>query len=181
MLGPPHGKTPACNRALTADGTFDLLLPDGAYYVYATRGPFATLDRAEIALAPGDDVTLPFVVQDLPDILPPGVVSGDFHVHGAGSYDSSIPDVDRVLTFLASGVDVIVATDHDAVTSYEGALAQLSVSPRALAVIPGVEQTPNILWFDVPGQDFPKTLGHFNFWPLVRTRPRPATAPPGTS
>ena len=83
-----------------------------------------------------------------------------------------------MLTFLASGVDVIVATDHDAVTSYEGALAQLSVSPRALAVIPGVEQTPNILWFDVPGQDFPKTLGHFNFWPLVPDETAPRNGAP---
>ena len=45
MLGPPHGGSPACNRAVTSDGQFDLLIPPGHYYVYATRGPFATLDR----------------------------------------------------------------------------------------------------------------------------------------
>jgi hypothetical protein len=142
-----------------------LLVPPGSYFVYATRGPFATLDRAEITLESGDDVTLPFVVQDLPGILS-GFVSGDFHVHGAASYDSSIPDQDRVVSFLASGVDVVVATDHDVVTSYANTLSLLN-NPHSLVVIPGVEQTPNILWFDVPGQDFPKTLGHFNFWPLA--------------
>ena len=45
MLGPPHGASPACNRALTTDGKFDLLLPPGQYYVYATRGPVRDLDR----------------------------------------------------------------------------------------------------------------------------------------
>jgi len=35
-----------------------------------------------------------------------------------------------------------------------------------LTVISGTEQTPNIPWFVVPGEDLPKTLGHFNFWPL---------------
>ena len=98
--------------------------------------------------------------------MPTGAVSGDFHVHGAASFDSSIPDQDRVVSFLAAGVDVVVATDHDVVTTYDETLTALSATGK-LIVIPGVEQTPNILWFAVPGEDFPKTLGHFNFWPLV--------------
>jgi hypothetical protein len=165
MLGPPHGGSPACNRALTVDGKFDLLVPPGRYYVYATRGPFSTLDRVEISVAPGDEVSASLLVQPLPDLLPDGVLSGDFHVHGSGSYDSQIPDQDRVVSFLASGVDVIVATDHDVVSTYADTLSSLGASDQ-LVVIPGVEQTPNILWFTVPGETFPKTVGHFNFWPL---------------
>ena len=53
MLGPPDGGSPACNRALTTNGSFNLALPPGQYYVYATRGPFSSLDRAEVDLAPG--------------------------------------------------------------------------------------------------------------------------------
>jgi len=53
MLGPPHGGSPACNRALTSDGRFDLLVPAGRYYVYATRGPFASLDRRDVTLGAG--------------------------------------------------------------------------------------------------------------------------------
>jgi hypothetical protein len=165
MLGPPHGGSPACNRALTTDGHFDLLVPPGRYYAFATRGPFASLDRREIALTAGETTIISMLTQALPELLPPGTLSGDFHVHGAGSYDSSIPDQDRVVSFLASGVDVIVATDHDVVSTYQETLDALDVSGR-LVVIPGVEQTPNILWFEVPGERFPKTIGHFNFWPL---------------
>ena len=56
-------------------GSFDLLIPPGHYYVYATRGPFATIDRAEIARRPGrrDGRCRPLVVQSLPMLLPAGV------------------------------------------------------------------------------------------------------------
>jgi hypothetical protein len=177
MLGPPHGGSPACNRALTTDGHFDLRVPPGRYYVYATTGPFATLDRRDLTLAAGDDVTISLATQPLPDLVPTGTLSGDFHVHGGASYDSAIPDQDRVVSFLASGVDVIVATDHDVVSSYADTLETLKVG-NGLIVIPGVEETPNILWFDVPGEDFPKTIGHFNFWPLAKDASLPRNGAP---
>ncbi len=176
MLGPPHGASPACNRALILDGASDLLVPAGHYYAYVTRGPFATLDRHEITLAPGDDVQLDFTV-DLEPILPPGVLSGDFHVHGAGSFDSSLPDADRVATFLAAGVDVIAATDHDVVSDYATAVGALGVAAQ-LVIMPGVELTPNILYFRVPGETFPKTVGHFNFWPLRHDTFQPRNGAP---
>jgi hypothetical protein len=174
MLGPPHGAAPACNRALTGEnGQVDLLVPPGRYYVYATRGPFATLDRALVDLAAGAEVSLALVTSPL-KLFPPGTLSGDFHVHGAGSYDSAIPDQDRVISFLAAGLDVIVATDHDVVTTYADTVAMVGGN---LTVIPGVEQTPNIPWFAVPGERFPKTLGHFNFWPLAGSGGRRISAP----
>ncbi|HVV17138.1 MAG TPA: CehA/McbA family metallohydrolase [Polyangia bacterium] len=167
MLGPPDGGSPACNRALTFNGRFDLLLPPGKFFVYGTRGPFATLDRAEVDLAPGQSVQVTLLVGSLASaLLPDGVISGDFHVHGGASYDSSIPDLERVTSFLATGVDMIVATDHNVVTTYEATLKTLGAT-HTLAVISGVEQTPNIPWFYVPGHEFPRTLGHFNFWPLT--------------
>jgi hypothetical protein len=171
MLGPPDGGSPACNRALTFNGRFDLLLPPGKFFVYGTRGPFATLDRAEVDLAPGQSVAVTLLVESLAAaLLPEGVISGDFHVHGGASYDSSIPDLERVTSFLATGVDMIVATDHNVVTTY-GATLQTLGATHTLAVIPGVEQTPNIPWFYVPGHEFPRTLGHFNFWPLTPDLP----------
>jgi hypothetical protein len=176
MLGPPHGASPACNRALSRDGRFDLLVPPGQYLVYGTRGPFATIDRTPITVAPGDEVRAALVVQSLP-ILPGGVISGDFHVHGAASYDSSFPDQDRVVSFLAAGVDVIVASDHDVITTYEKTLTDLSLNGR-IKIIPGVEQTPNIPWFAVPGEDFPQTLGHMNFWPLQADSMLPGNGAP---
>jgi len=176
MLGPPHGGSPACNRAVTATGNFSFAIPPGHYFVYATRGPFATLDRAEITVGPGDTATLAMVVQSLP-LLPPGALSGDFHVHGAASFDSSIPDQERVVSFVASGVDVVVATDHDVVTTYQDMLEPLG-APERFTVLSGTELTPNIPWFAVPGNDLPTTVGHFNFWPLDPDRSRPRNGAP---
>jgi len=167
MLGPPHGASPACNRALTTNGKFDLLIPAGQYNVYATRGPFATLDRAQIIVTAGMEAPPITLVSQSLALLPAGVFSGDFHVHGAASFDSSIPDQDRVISFLSAGVDLVVATDHNVVTTYADTLAALGAADR-LTVVPGTEQTPNIPWFAVPGEDLPKTLGHFNFWPLAQ-------------
>jgi hypothetical protein len=177
MLGAPHGGSPACNRALATDGRFDLLVPAGRYYVYATRGPFASLDRREVDLGAGGQAAISLLSETLPDLVPAGMLSGDFHVHGGASYDSSIPDQDRVVSLLATGLDVIVASDHDVVTDYADTLAALGVTDQ-LVVIPGVEQTPNILWFDVPGQTFPKTVGHFNFWPVARDEQKPRNGSP---
>ena len=166
MLGPPDGGSPACNRALTVNGSFDLAVPPGHYYVYATRGPFSSIDRTDVQLAPGMSLPVTLQVESLPQLIPSGVVSGDFHVHGGASFDTSIPDLDRVISFLATGVDVVIATDHNVVTNYASTLAGLGAT-NSIVVIPGVEQTPNILWYYVPGDKFPRTLGHFNFWPLV--------------
>src|SRR5579871_1408738 len=183
MLGPPDGASPACNRALTMNmnGRFQVSLPPGHYYVYGTRGPFSSLDRAEVVLQPGASVAVTLLVQSLAaKILPADislgpdptkdpyihVVSGDFHVHGGASFDSAIPDYDRVVSFLATGVDVIIATDHNVVSNYKSTLGAMGLN-GAIEVISGVEQTPNILWYYVPGDTFPKTLGHFNFWPLI--------------
>ena len=156
-------------------------LPPGHYYVYATRGPVRQhRPRRGRPRRRGRRLPITLQVESLASqLLPAGVVSGDFHVHGGASFDSAIPDLDRVVSFLATGVDVIIATDHNVVTSYASTLATLGAT-NSIVVIPGVEQTPNILWYYVPGDTFPKTLGHFNFWPLgPRLSPDPQRRPLG--
>lgn len=164
-LGPPHGASPACNRALVGpDGKLSLLVPPGSFHAYATRGPFWTLGHAQITVGEGSESALTFELSEL-GLQPAGALSADFHVHGAPSFDSSLPERDRALSFVAAGVDVIAATDHDVVTSYSGALTALGISDR-VRVLPGVETTGQILFLRPPGSDLPKVIGHYNFWPL---------------
>jgi hypothetical protein len=96
---------------------------------------------------------------------PVGAVSADLHVHGAASFDSSIPDVDRVLAFSASDLDVIVATDHDVVYDYSETVKQLGLESR-ISTITGVETTGHIPFLRIPNYGFPLVIGHFNMWPL---------------
>jgi hypothetical protein len=175
-LGPPHGGSPACNRVLVT-GTADVSLPAGHYFVYASAGPFWTLARQELTFAPGERVPATFLLADLRGALVPGLLSTDLHVHGRASFDSSIPDATRVLSFVASGVDVIAATDHDAVQDYHQALAE-NLPPDRIAVMAGVETTGLIPFMHIPGDSFPRVIGHFNFWPVTFDASQPRNGAP---
>ena len=165
-LGPAHGGSPACNRALVeSDGRVRLVVPTGTYFVYATQGPFATLSRAEIIVEAGKVLPLKLVVEKLPGLVPDGALSADFHVHGGASFDSSLPDRDRARTFVATGIDVLAATDHDVVTTYGQAIRDLGLADR-VHVMAGAETTGHILFYEPPGAEIPKVVGHYNFWPL---------------
>lgn len=164
-LGPPHGASPACNRVLVEPAGVDVEVPAGHYFVYASAGPAMTVARAEVQLDPGEISSLDLSLEPI-DLTPPGWLGADLHVHGAASFDSGLPDRDRVRSFLAAGVDVIAATDHDYVTDYAATVAALGADDRLL-VMGGLETTPLIPFLDVPGEDLPKVIGHFNFWPLT--------------
>lgn len=176
-LGAPHGASPACNRALVGvDGKASLLVPPGSFHVYATRGPFWTLGHAKVTLSEGAASSLQLELEEL-GLRPSGALSADFHVHGGASFDSTLPDRDRALSFVAAGVEVIAATDHDVVTTYSDALASLGIGDR-VRVLPGVETTGQILFLRPPGSDLPKVIGHYNFWPLRHDRALPRNGAP---
>ncbi len=164
-LGSPHGSSPACNRVLVPRGLTTFSVPPGDYWVYATHGPYFTLARQRAVVESGTIQQLHFMLEPL-DLLPAGSLGADFHVHGGRSFDTHIPDYDRVVSFLASGLHVLAATDHDVVGSYADELARLDALDR-LVVMPGVEMTGLVLFYHREGSVVPRTLGHFNFWPLA--------------
>lgn len=163
LLGAPHGGSPACNRVLTKEPT-TVAVPPGSYDVYAVAGPFSSMAHQSVQLAPGDLQTLQLALSTLP-IQPTSTLSADFHVHGAPSFDSAIPDADRVRAFLAAGIQVIAATEHDLVYDYATALTALGAT-NELVLIPGIETTGHVLFDLVPDTSIPKVIGHWIFWPL---------------
>lgn len=163
-LGSPAGASPACNRVLVRNGQATAEVPLGRYYVYAFHGPFWSLARETVSVMPGAS-TVAFTLTRLAGLKPPGTLSADFHIHGAASFDSSLPDVDRVLSFSASDLDVAVSTDHDVVYDYARVAEQLGLSQRLSTVI-GVETTGHIPFLFIPKSSFPLVIGHYNMWPL---------------
>ena len=162
-LGPPPGASPACNRILVHAGTASAEIPLGNFHFYAFHGPFWTLARQTVNLDTTSR-TLSFALTKLP-LQPAGAVSADLHVHGAASFDSSIPDFDRVLSFAASDLDVIISTDHDVIHDYTEIVAQLGLTAK-MTTVTGTETTGHIPWLKVPGYIYPLVIGHYNFWPL---------------
>jgi hypothetical protein len=175
-LGAPFGGSPACNKVIAEDGSAEFDLPAGVYRVYASRGPFATLAMEEVAIGAGETDSVALATVPL-DLLPPGTLSGDFHVHGTASFDTSFPDRDRVLSFVAAGVDVIAATDHDVISDYAETVDALGVADQVV-VMAGVETTAQIPWLMVPGDLFPHVIGHYNFWPLALLPSAPRNGTP---
>jgi hypothetical protein len=163
LLGSPTGGSPACDRVLVNDPV-TVQVPPGRYAIYATVGLFATIDRAQIEVEAGDRETIALELERLP-IAPAGTLSADFHVHGATSFDSTIPDLDRVQAFLAASIDVVAATDHDAIWTYEDARQELGADERMRVMI-GVETTGHILFDLTPGAELPQVIGHWIAWPL---------------
>jgi hypothetical protein len=171
-LGLPTGRSPSCNRILVNPRGNDVLVPQGKYIAVATGGPERTLAQREITLVAGETNVAIFELKPL-NVRPTGWLSADLHVHGRASFDSGLPDADRVGSFVATGVDVIAATDHDVINDYANAVDSLGVGDK-VAVIGGLETTQVIPWLKLPGEALPKVIGHFNFWPLrpVPSEPR---------
>ncbi len=162
-LGPPPGASPACNRVLVRSGVATAEVPVGRFHFYAFHGPFWSLARETRTVAPGM-TSLSFSLKRLP-LQPVDAVSADMHVHGAASFDSSIPDYDRVLSFAASDLEVIIATDHDVVYDYGRIVRQLGLEGRMSTVV-GVETTGHIPFMRIPNYGFPLVIGHYNMWPI---------------
>jgi hypothetical protein len=134
-----------------ADAPFPLPA-GGTYRIIATRGTEWSIDSVVVTPQAND------IVQDvelrLRRVLPTeGYVSTEWHVHMIGSPDSPVDYHDRVATFVADGVEVWAATEHDYVSDVQPLVEQLGLE-RYTRVIPGLEVTPF-------------TYGHFNAWPIV--------------
>jgi hypothetical protein len=175
-LGPRNGASPACNRVLVDPRGTELEVPAGNYLVVATAGPEHTLAKVEVELVAGEITPIALSLKKF-SLVPVGWVSADLHVHGRASFDSGLPDDDRVRSFAASGVQVIAATDHDVIGDYSATTRGLGLDDR-IAVMGGLEATQLIPWLDVPGHAVPRVIGHFNFFPLTRLPAEPRAGAP---
>lgn len=148
----PQGETvvelpPGRYRVLVSRGMTHSVWPPGGL----TKGDIAFWGQS-VALVGGETVTLNAEIHRVIDLS--GVLSGDFHIHAMASSDSEVSNIKRVMDFLTEGVDVMVSTDHDAITDFAPTIQQLGLQNHIASLIGAEITTPNI--------------GHFNAFPLVR-------------
>jgi hypothetical protein len=164
-LGSTHGGSPGCNRVLLANSSpTQFVVPDGTYYVYAHGGPERTIARQEVTVTEGTTQTVSLQLQRI-EVFPDDSMTADFHVHSGRSFDTQFPERDRILSVLAMDMNLIAATDHDVVTDYQQTVAALQAS-RYVEIQPGVEMTQLVPAQSPPGSTLPRTIGHFNAWPM---------------
>ncbi len=130
-------------------------LPPGRYAVTVSAGPELDAPSRELELHDGDAQTLELDLARSVDST--GWACADLHVHSAPSVDSTVPLEQRVLGALAEGLDLMAATDHDALGDWAEALRTTGYEGR-LVVVPGNEISPGVSDRD--------NKGHFNVYPV---------------
>jgi len=137
----------------------EVALRPGKYKVYATHGFEYSVAEAEVDIGkPGSKANVKLSLERVIDT--PGMMSGDFHVHSAHSMDSAFSHEQRVASFVAEGVDLLIATDHDVLMDYTPVISKLDLSRRLMSIV-GVESTSTQMVSATPF-----TVGHTNVWPL---------------
>jgi hypothetical protein len=149
-LGPAFA-APALNLVISATGQGEVALPPGHYRVLASRGPQYTVEETRVDVAPGESATAALELRRVVDAF--GWRCFDPHQHAAPSADSAVSLADRAASNLAEGLDVMVASDHNAIgVDWSAAIAELHAA-RPLSVILGDEVSL-------------ERFGHFSVIPL---------------
>lgn len=166
-FGPAHVAGPARNQATTADGHAALTLPPGTYRVTASRGPEYTLAQADVTLAPQERRALTLSPRRVVDTW--GYLGCDFHQHTMLGADAPTSLADRVVSNVAEGLDVAVASEHNVVADLSPLVRDMHLGGELVA-LGGDELTT-----DASRHPW----GHANAWPMTAspTLPR-GGAPP---
>ncbi|HXN33666.1 MAG TPA: hypothetical protein VN894_17475, partial [Polyangiaceae bacterium] len=153
---PDWGEDPSDGASLNvihSDRDGERAIPPGRYHIMVTRGFEYTMRESDIVVSEGKTTTVEAQIERAVDTR--GWIAADLHVHAVPSPDAPTLLSDRVRALAAAGVEVAVATDHNAVTDYGPAIRELGLD-RWVASIAGDEVTTR----GVP-------FGHFNVFPLA--------------
>ena len=165
-FGPGAVAGPAHSQVTTADGAVDLRLLARTYRVTASRGP-RVHDRdgrrgPHEGPVAGGELELHRVVET------GGYLGCDFHQHTMLGTDASTSLADRVVSNVAEGVEIAVASEHNVVADLGPAIQALKLD-RWLVSIPGDELTTD-------ASTHP--WGHANVWPLAFDPAKPRGGAP---
>ncbi|MGH7439456.1 MAG: CehA/McbA family metallohydrolase, partial [Polyangiaceae bacterium] len=152
---------PAGNQATTATGSVHVDLAAGSYHLTASRGPEYALAATDVVLAAGEHATRTLAPARVVDTR--GYLACDFHQHTMRGLDSAVGSRDRVVSDVAEGVEVAVASEHNVISDLEPVVKELGMA-REMVSIAGDELTSDALQ---------SPWGHANAFPLA---PDPAAA-----
>ncbi len=129
------------------------LLGVGRYRVTVTRGFEYTAREVDVTVAQRKGARVDVDLERVVDTH--GWIAADLHLHAAPSPDAPTRLEDRVLSLVAGGVEVGVATDHNVVTDYAPVIKRLGLDKWVTSIIGDEITTKGTLY------------GHFNLFPLA--------------
>lgn len=131
-------------------GNETLAVEPGRYRITLLRGFEYEIAQRELELASGETAELTAQLAHTAPLN--GYLSGDYHLHTLTSPDSFDFFEDKIASYVAMDVHIMVNTDHDYHTNLAPTVQAMGVRNR-LATIVGNEITPL------------NTMGHFNAFP----------------
>jgi hypothetical protein len=114
-LGPGVIGAPEGVFLVAGDGGFPI--PSGAYDLFTIHGPEWEGDLARVFINDGQTASHVAMLRHSVDTR--GWLAADLHLHTGRSFDSMIQVEDRVVTEVASGIEVIVTSDHNVLTELQ--------------------------------------------------------------
>lgn len=154
-FGPAHAAGPAKSFVTSHDGDVDVALAPGTYAVAASRGPEFALAEHVVTVTAGATTTRELTLERVVDTS--GWIAADFHQHTMLGADAPTGTRDRVIGNAAEGVEIAVASEHNAVVDLGAVVRDLGLQAE-LVSIPGNELTTDASrapW------------GHANVFPLA--------------
>ncbi len=133
-----------------ADGRLSVSAAPGDYIAYISRGNEYELVEKPVEIRPRGITRLNAQVERVLDTT--GYLSGDYHMHAAGSIDSGLDYNQRVRSIAGEGVEVVVASDHNYISDYMPYIHRNQLNGFMRSII-GLELTT-------------MEAGHFNAFPL---------------
>jgi len=153
---PDWGEDPSDGASLDVihvDRDGERPIAPGRYHVIVTRGFEYTMHEADLTIADGKTSVVQAQIER--DVDTRGWIAADLHVHAVPSPDAPTLLSDRVRALAAAGVEVAVATDHNAVTDYGPAIRGRGLDPWLTSIVGDEVTTRGVLF------------GHFNVFPLA--------------
>ena len=152
VLGAPEGV-----MLWTGEGQFPI--PPGTYDVFVTHGPEWEAHEERVTVTSHGVVQIDAPLRHSVDTT--GWLAADMHIHTMRSFDSWLPLDDRVLSEVAVGVELLVATDHNVITDLGPNVIELGYQGFAHAVMGDEFNFGSGIGNPVPGG------GHGGVYPLV--------------
>ncbi len=159
-FGPADVAGPARNQVTSADGSIDVPLSPGKYKVTLSRGPEYALASFEVDVHPdvvaeGCEPVSRCLLKRVVDTG--GWLACDLHQHTMLGLDSPVAMRDRVVSNVAEGVELAVASEHNIIADLEPIVREMGLAARV------VELSGDELTSDASK----KPWGHANAFPLV--------------
>jgi hypothetical protein len=135
----------------TSTGRATFGLPPGSYKLIAGRGFEYSIDNATFTIKAGERSTQKLSIRR--EVPTDGYVACDTHVHTrtySGHGDATVQE--RMITIAAEGIELPIATDHNAHIDYEPFAREMKVRQYFTPVI---------------GNEVTTRTGHFNIFPVA--------------